>query len=142
MHRRKENIYIVCSWINLVIIPLLIAGVVYYLFFPDVIFVRYIDRFAGFDLHIHLPYNHLLEIVRNYSFDVVWAVSLISASYLIYKDDISVQKITIVGVSFETVMECLQLIPWIPGTFDIVDIVVEIMASIIVLVCLIKGGKI
>lgn len=128
-------------FIRLVIAPLIIAGVLYYIFFPEVAFVRFIDRSTDLYLHISLPENNAVRIIRNYLFDAVWAVAFASSLYIMISDNMTVIRIFIIAALFESVMEFVQIIPLIQGTFDPVDIVIEIIASALVLVYLYRRRK-
>lgn len=114
--------------------PLLFGGFIYYIFYPDVWFVSAIDGITGFDRHINLDTNiFAARIIRYYLFDVLWAYSLTFAVYRLVGFEYSHLVILLGLAIFESVMEILQIIPILPGTFDIGDILFEVCTSILVI---------
>ena len=114
-----------------VIAPVLIGAILYYLFFPDAVFVRLIDNLLGSSYHIPVNVdNILIKLIRFYLLDFLWAYALMSAVILIFKNDSRVFMIILI---FEIVLELIQLLPSIRGTFDVCDIGIEILASILVI---------
>ena len=120
-------------------IPLTIGCVLYYVFCPDVFFVRVIDCALRCGFHIELNSDWLIvRLCRFYLFDVLWAYSLtfavISISNYVFNTWIMFAGIIV----FEIIMELLQVIAVIPGTFDIWDMVAEIFVSVWVMVIIRK----
>lgn len=111
-----------------VIVPLVIGATIYYLFYPDTLFVRFLDRIIGISNHVPMIIDDfVLMIIRNYLLDILWAYSLMSLTLLLF----GIDKNTIITVFiFEWIMESVQLLPFLPGTFDIFDILVEMLANI------------
>ena len=116
-------------------IPVIIGSVVYYLFFPDVLFVRMIDSIVGSGVHLEINISsRMAMIIRYYLFDVLWAYSLTCLITGIIGTDCPNRKLVLAGIIlFETIMETIQLAPGINGTFDVCDIVVEAVVSILVI---------
>ncbi len=114
-----------------VIIPLLVGMMIYYLFFPEVIFVKTIDRLLGISFHVPLKTQIIyLKVVRWYFLDILWAVAftaLVLALFGINKTTVSCI------VSFELIMETIQIAPSVKGTFDVCDIFFELIASVLVI---------
>ena len=95
-----------------IIIPLVLSSLIYYLFCPEVIFVK--------NIVFTIPSDPLFTLVRNYFMDMSWAYALTFSIYYITDN----RNKTFVTASIFTVLsETLQLTPLISGTFDIVDIV-------------------
>ena len=114
-----------------VIAPVLIGAILYYLFFPEAVFVRIIDNLLGSSYHIPVNVdNILIKLIRFYLLDFLWAYALMSAVILIFKND---SRVFVIILIFEIVLELIQLLPSIRGTFDVCDIGIEILASILVI---------
>ena len=114
-----------------VIAPVLIGAILYYLFFPEAVFVRLIDNLLGSSYHIPVNVdNILIKLIRFYLLDFLWAYALMSAVILIFKND---SRVFVIILIFEIVIELIQLLPSIRGTFDVCDIGIEILASIFVI---------
>lgn len=114
-----------------VIAPVLIGAILYYLFFPEAVFVRLIDNLLGSSYHIPVNVdNILIKLIRFYFLDFLWAYALMSAVILIFKND---SRVFVIILIFEIVLELIQLLPSIRGTFDVCDIGIEILASIFVI---------
>ena len=112
-----------------VIAPVLFGAILYYLFFPDAVFVRLIDNLLGSSYHIPVNVdNILIKLIRFYFLDFLWAYALMSAVILIFKND---SRVFVIILIFEIVLELIQLLPSIRGTFDVCDIGIEILASIL-----------
>lgn len=55
-------------------LPLSIGALIYYIFLPDVYFVRMIDCLLPYSIHVSYPSQLMcLRVLRNYSFDFIWA---------------------------------------------------------------------
>ena len=114
-----------------VIAPVLIGAILYYLFFPEAVFVRLIDNLLGSSYHIPVNVdNILIKLIRFYLLDFLWAYALMSAVILIFKND---SRVFVIILIFEIVLELIQLLPSIRGTFGVCDIGIEILASIFVI---------
>ena len=114
-----------------VIAPVLFGAILYYLFFPDAVFVRLIDNLLGSSYHIPVNVdNILIKLIRFYLLDFLWAYALMSAVILIFKND---SRVFVIILIFEIFLELIQLLPSIRGTFDVCDIGIEILASILVI---------
>ena len=112
-----------------VIAPVLFGAILYYLFFPEAVFVRLIDNLLGSSYHIPVNVdNILIKLIRFYFLDFLWAYALMSAVILIFKND---SRVFVIILIFEIVLELIQLLPSIRGTFDVCDIGIEILASIL-----------
>lgn len=114
-----------------VIAPVLIGAILYYLFFPEAVFVGLVDNLLGSSYHIPVNVdNVLIKLIRFYLLDFLWAYALMSAVILIFKND---RRVFVIILIFEIILELIQLHPSIRGTFDVCDIGVEILASILVI---------
>lgn len=111
-----------------VIVPLLIGAIIYYVFFPETIFVKCLDKLLDISYHIPLkPENVFAKGIRFYFLDFLWAYALMSFVVWLFGYE---RKIVIMIVLFEVLMELVQLFPGIKGTFDVCDIGIEIIANI------------
>ena len=74
----------------------------------------------------------LARLVRYYMSDILWAYALVFALYLAVGSNAArVKTAFVIAVVFSAVMEVIQLSPVIPGTFDVIDILVEATAEAI-----------
>lgn len=114
-----------------VVVPLFVGTILYYLFCPDVYFVKQIDLLINFDIHFECPNNNLIfDFIRFYLFDFLWAYSLMTTS-LIFMKPRNVKYLFLIVSFFEMIFEILQIIPTVNGTYDIFDIFIEILANIL-----------
>lgn len=120
------------------VIPLLVGGVLYYLFCPNVYFVKLIDLVLGGGIHISYTSSIWRKLARNYLFDFFWAYSFTSAMSAIVNN--KVFRI-VVSILFICTLEILQKFFTKLGTFDFVDLLVEICAIFIVWLELTVRGK-
>lgn len=110
------------------ILPILIGALLYYILSPDVLFVKQIDMFVGGGIHFPslMEEYGIVQLIRNYGMDVLWGYSLLYAMCLILDNNTAKRwKIFIIAFSFSVIMELLQLTPFVKGTFDIWDIIIE-----------------
>lgn len=115
-----------------IIIPISIGSVIYYLFSPQVMFVKIIDDILKINFHIIEPIDNLLfKFIRYYLLDMLWGYALVFALYLILGNNTAkLWKILFIAFSFSAVIEFFQLASFFDGTFDIFDIVVEFVAEL------------
>ncbi len=112
-----------------IVVPLAVGALIYYILFPDIIFVKAIDNLSGVSFHIPVKLsNAFVRCLRFYLLDVLWAYSLMSIVILMFRDS---KTVYITVFLFVIAMEMIQMIPSIPGTFDIFDIVIEMIACLI-----------
>lgn len=112
-----------------IIVPLVVGALIYYILFPDIIFVKTIDELIGVSFHISVKIgNVVIRYLRYYLLDLLWAYSLMSLVSMMFKDSKAVYVISFV---FIIAMEMIQKVPGIPGTFDVIDIVIEMIAGLI-----------
>lgn len=128
----KETAFFVIN----IFLPLLIGGSLYYVVFPDVLFVQKIDELLGFGLHVELNIQNIgvLRWCRNYLFDILWSYALTFSLYVIFEDEhgnANLKRILSAVVIFSIGMELLQAFQFVTGTFDAWDIVVEILSECI-----------
>ena len=118
-----------------IIVLLIIGFFLYYIFFSNAIFVKLIDRVIGTHyLTINIENDRpALQFVRNYLMDILWSCSLSSAIGLIIGSIDKIYASIIILSGFIIIMEIIQIFSFIPGTFDVWDIVVELLSSVITL---------
>ena len=114
-----------------VVAPVSLGAIFYYLFSPDTIFVKWIDSLFGVSYHIPMnPDSTFLSIIRFYLPDFLWAYALMGAVACFC----GYEKVYFYSVIlFEVLLEMLQMLPGPQGTFDICDIFIEIVATILVI---------
>ena len=114
--------------------PIFIGTIIYYFMFPDVIFVKYIDAITGGGLHFDLfPMDHMIgRFLRNYLLDMLWGYALVFALFYVLGNNAAcLRKTFLTAISFSAAMEILQITPAVKGTFDVLDIGVELLAEVI-----------
>ena len=117
-----------------IIFPLLVGAVIYWFTSTDVIFVEAVRSIWGTPIFMENAYTEggFLKIMRYYMLDVFWAYALVFALYFAIGNNAArVKTAFVIAVVFSTVMEVIQLSPVIPGTFDVIDILVEATAEAI-----------
>ena len=115
-----------------ILIPILIGGISYYIFSPEVIFVRKIDEISGIFLHVDVSENPLLILIGDFAYDALWAYALLFAVYLILGNQNKYLLLSLaVSFVFSSGMEILQVTPFFPGTFDVLDIAIQVFAELL-----------
>ena len=113
-----------------ILIPILLGGICYYIFSPDVIFVRRIDAISGLYLHIDVSGKPILNLIGDFAYDALWAYALLFAVHLILENKTKHLALALViAVVFSTGMELPQITPFFPGTFDVLDIAIQVFAE-------------
>ena len=129
MPTNKRN-RIIAFYVMNIIFPVLIGGLIYILFRND----SYITLFLKSQLGISISVSGKLPLwlesfVRNYLADILWVSSLTYAIALISRQPkVNYIFILCVCVSFEVLIEVLQLCEMFHGTFDLFDILLEALA--------------
>ena len=131
-----------------ILVPVIIGAVIYYLVSPDVMFVKMADKllFGGIHITTEAEYLPFIRIIRNFLPDMMWAYALTFTVFLVFcSERKGLLKSFIVSFVFSTIMETAQLLPFVAGTFDVMDIILETLAlAVAVMVIYIKyftGGK-
>lgn len=130
-----------------IVLPIIVGGIIYYFLSPEVFFVKRINEYWGFPQRqtVVLVNNIFLRFVRNYFMDFLWAYALTFAIFITWGNNAAdINKIVVVAFLFSTVMESLQLVPKINGTFDVFDITIEFFAELFaaVIIKIHKGERI
>ena len=115
------------------IVPILTGAVIYYVTSPDVIFVRQLDTILGMRVHMYdISYHStIVRFIRYYALDMLWGYALVFALYFILDNNTaSLFKIFVIAYVFSVIIEILQLTSFVKGTFDVFDLVVELIAEI------------
>ena len=117
-----------------IIFPLLVGAVIYWFTSTDVIFVEAVRSIWGRPKHTGIGNigGGIARLVRYYMSDILWAYALVFALYLTVGSNAArVKTAFVIAVVFSAVIEVIQLSPVIPGTFDVIDILVETTAEAI-----------
>ena len=69
---------------------------------------------------------------------MLWGYSLVFAVYMIIDDNAASMRILIYVLVFSIFLELLQLLPTVPGTFDLLDMLVEGVAEILAVIIIKK----
>ena len=134
---KKHNRSIIYAKIFLCIF---IGSLIYYVMFPEVYFVEFIDNLFGKHyFKTRIEYNNtLIEYIRNYLMDFLWSCSLTSTVGLIIGlDERNLKVSAIISICFIVFTETIQLFNFVPGVFDICDILVE-LSGIVISLCIDK----
>lgn len=111
-------------------LPILAGSLFYYVTSPQVIFVQNIDRLLGVSLHVRME-NTFVVNLRSYMPDMLWAYALVFSLMLVTGNKTAyVWKMFVIAGMFSTIMEVLQVTRCVKGTFDVMDIIVEIIAEL------------
>ena len=134
MYHKQYNIIL----IFLVIIPLMLGLLLYTIFREDTYISRFVlsvikfNNLSDIKNQISIQSPIISYLSKNYIPDCCWAFSLEACLALILHDSKRMVVISLIISSlFLSTMETLQLTPLIPGTFDSLDIVIELVAIVI-----------
>lgn len=118
-----------------ILFPIIIGGVFYYITSPDVIFVKIIDNILGVKFHIlNISRNPFGAFIRYYLLDMLWAFALTNTVYFFLDNKSNLIKAFVISFIFSFVLEVMQIVPAINGTFDIFDILFELIAELIAII--------
>lgn len=123
-------------WFCNIVIPILLGTVIYLFWTNDTyisIIVRdYLHRIPLFDIPLFNKSSMLAAFIRNYFCDMCWAYAIIFCLVpIIGLSKKHIMLSTWIGIVFSIFMEVLQYFSVINGTFDIWDIILEVMACLI-----------
>lgn len=114
-----------------IVVPMLIGSSVYLLFDRNIIIFDKIGFSSGQYVFFSSVFNCKPAFLRNYLCDFCWSFSLECAVYLfLVKNKKNLIISVIVSSSVSVIIEFLQVLKVISGTFDIFDIILEIIAVI------------
>ena len=115
-------------------IPILFGAVMYLMIDPDVMFVKLLNanglsfRFGSGIVDCPV----ISQCARFYLPDMLWGYSLVFAMFFFFEGGKAMlPAVAISAVLFSVIVECAQIIPKVPGSFDFIDIVVEIAAELL-----------
>ena len=114
-----------------ILVSLIFGLAVYVCYRPDTYVSQFVYNVLGFSVNEIIPVNvlptWLLQFVRNYLGDISWAYALtFTICYIWLKPGGRVLPALGIAMAFEIVSEVLQRIDVVPGTFDWLDIFLEI----------------
>ena len=120
-------------WIGLhIAVPLIMGAVIYYLISPEVIFIKMFSTHGGIPTPLKLIQSHVIyRFIRNYFLDMLWAYALMNTLIFLIGKSSSTMKISVsIAVIFTVILEGVQLTSFVSGTFDVWDIMVEIIGEL------------
>ncbi len=125
---------------------MILGAILYYIVCPEVYFVRIIDYYTNLNIHIDnfVEQNILTRIFRNHFFDFIWAFSFTCALELILSNDAGTYlKGSFICVIVGIALELLQLVEGKYGTFDVLDILFEILGAVsaVLIIIIIRRKK-
>lgn len=120
-------------------LPLIIGTTIYLLFRPDtyisVVFYKLTNWTPISWNPDNLFFREFLLFLKNYSCDLLWAYALSIALWIFHTHRLlSLALIFIECIIFEMLIEFLQYKTLISGTFDIWDIILESVSSIVAII--------
>ena len=119
----------------LVMACILIASgcLVYYLFCPEVLLVKMIDGLINGGIHFEPPQRAMLtDLVRFYGLDLIWAYSFSCMIYVFVCDLKNVSKLQIfIPIVCGIILELLQWRGISAGTGDIIDVIMEMIGTVL-----------
>ena len=130
-----------------IVLPIIVGTLIYLMITPSVIFIKDIGVITGRDIHqskiaADLPF---INMIRFYLPDMLWGYALMFALFLSSGRDRKLLRLVFfLAAVFSVIMECLQLLPAVPGSFDPFDMAVEILAEFLALIIINKqeiGGE-
>lgn len=125
MYNKKLGLF----WLINIICPIIIGGFGYYLLCPNSFWACAIDKVFSVNVHIENDF-FVYKLVRNYLFDGLWVYSLVYAISWFYGIGERIWYICAASVSLGIIFELLQRIGIFYGTFDFIDICVEMISGL------------
>lgn len=120
-------------WIN-IIVPLSLGAAIYLYWRPGAYISKIVSNLfnISFTSFQGRPAG-IYRFIGYYLCDALWAYSLIF-SLALYLGRHSLMQAYSIGICFAAGIEILQLFPQTPGSFDILDIIVELIVCTITIV--------
>ena len=119
-------------WAVNIIIPLIVGFMIYFIFRPNAYIIQPIYTLFGIKARSVDGNNMFWKFVNNYACDILWSYSLTFVSIFLLRNMKRCIWIgVLVCVLFETMVESLQLIPAFPGTFDVFDMLAELITTLL-----------
>ena len=114
-----------------VVLPVSLGFILYYLFCPEVIFVRVIDSAVQCGIHIEYGVESIWkDLVRGYLLDFLWACAFGSSIYFLTRGLFCTLKVSILlPVLCGMGMELAQMNNLVTGAADIMDVFVEAIGT-------------
>ena len=111
-------------WIN-ILLPLSAGALLYLYWRPDAYISKLISSLFRMPAEpVHGRPAGIYRFIRYYLCDILWAYAL-TFSLSLYFGKNALWAALAVGVGFAVLTELLQLLPVTPGSFDILDIIIE-----------------
>lgn len=115
----KKIIYLVN-----ILIPLFLGTVLYIAFRQDTYIARWFYRIFHIEFLIEANENICVKFIQNYMCDMLWAYALMMALWLA-SGKTMLYRVGMMTFLFTMLVECLQIIELMKGTFDVWDILLE-----------------
>lgn len=121
-----------------ILVSLILGLAVYVCYRPDTYVSQFVYNVLGFSfdkiIHANVLPTWVLRFIRNYLGDISWAYALtFTICYVWLKPDGRMLPVFGIVATFETVIEVFQGIDIVPGTFDWLDIFLEICITAFVM---------
>lgn len=108
------------------LLMIVVGGLVYLLFREPVYFTRLFISDPDILPLIKLPDNAWSYILRYFLPDALWCTALLT-----YAATVKNRWMRLGAISMPVAMEIAQMLPFVPGTFDIIDLTIYIILTII-----------
>lgn len=119
------------------IVPLFLGGILYYLYSPEVYFVKGLDYIIGMQRQTitRQEMTPVMRVIRYWGADMLWSYALLfSLHFITDNKTVSTEKLFCIAALFTCATEVAQCIPGSSGTYDVCDIVVEWTALVIAVI--------
>lgn len=132
----KRNGYLVMWGLMNIALPMFLGTVFYYLFCPNVWFVKMIDTVFNWNFHLPIPKSIVFSFIRNYLMDMLWAYSYTSTLRMMLSPICKATWLQVlIAIILCVLFEVIQLFEGFHGTFDFLDIFFEIAAVLLSFLC-------
>lgn len=146
INTKKLFIYSIVSFF----LPLFLGTAFYFIHRPNVYFVKYFSQIFHITIvekteSLPIQNSIFFHAIQNHFADFCWAISFCSAIKVIgVLFELSTIVIYVSMLSICFLSECIQLFDFIPMTFDIIDVLVQLLGlfcSIALYKMIMKGGR-
>ena len=130
-----------------IVLPIIIGTLIYLILSPN----AYVTKFFWRIMDVQNPFSHInimsmplvIRLVRFHLCDALWAYALTySVVSIIGKNDLkSILKGCYISAVFLIIIEGVQILGYVVGTFDFIDILIQIIAALLAGIIHYKKGE-
>jgi len=135
--QKKERLFYLLN----ICLPLTLGALIYLALRPDTYIAYYLRCLFNLPT-MTLVCGGVYKFLRNYSSDILWAYSLMFAVFVV--SNRSAKRLILTAalcIVFEISIEMCQYIGIIKGTFDILDVIAEIIATVVAFIIIKKKNE-